>query len=303
MSPNILEETQVDTEAEHLDATMTAAEELEAVQRFAPQGEAGDLSNGGSFGGVRVAPQPADGRSINFRDRTPQKGRPSARRAWMWNGTESLLPLSWNPEGTQHDGGRRYLLKRFCLCCKQGGFRGVQCPNCAKTSCSRCASSTSRKMVIPLFYLKKESVPFPERFYGAIPCFLPLCVRTGDRGFRTEEEMRMHASSRHRKEYEAHRETLAARRTDDIEKLREELRQVRLQQFQPSPVAAPVATLAQPLPTPAAVLVQSPAGVALGVPSKRRVAGRGRQWTKGQREEASRKAKERLKNEAALAKA
>ena len=226
--PRVLAETEVDPTTEEVEATLTAAEEAEAHRRFAPAGDAPDLSDGGVIGGVTLRPM-HDGKTL-------QKGRPAARRGWMWNGTESLLPLAWNPDGTMHDGGRRYLLKRHCLCCHTGGFRGAQCPNCVKSNCAQCRGSTDRARVHTLangrvihgwiisnFYLRKEDVPFPARFYGSIPCFLAFCPRQGDKGFLTDQDMRVHARSRHRMEYQAHVETLAASRGDEMESMRKRL--------------------------------------------------------------------------------
>ncbi len=205
----LLEANQVDIANEEVDAVMTADEEAIARQRFARTENPGDLSDGGMVGGARLTPMQG-GRKL-------ERGRPAARMAWMWNGTESVLPLAWNPDGTVHDGARRYILKRHCRCCGLSGFRGMQCPVCVKKQCTRCGGSTDPKKVIPCFYLHKEDVPFPSRFYGSIPCFLTSCIRTGDRGFLTEEEMRMHARSRHRMEYQAYVETKTAARADQVE--------------------------------------------------------------------------------------
>ncbi len=211
----LLEANQVDIANEEVDAVMTADEEAIARQRFARTENPGDLSDGGMVSGARIRPMQANGR-LAERGK-PAQGRPAARMAWMWNGTESVLPLAWNPDGTVHDGARRYLLKRHCLCCNESGFRGMQCPVCAKKQCTRCGGSTEPKKIIPCFYLHKKDVPFPSRFYGNISCFLPSCIRTGDRGFLTEEEMRMHARSRHRMEYQAYVETKTAARADQVE--------------------------------------------------------------------------------------
>ena len=194
---------------------MTDAEEREARESFAIPGTAPDLSDGGRVGQARITPMQA-GKKL-------AKGRPAARRAWMWNGTETLLPLAWNPEGTMHDGARKYLLKRHCLCCHTGGFRGLQCPNCVKSNCDKCNASTDPKKIIPNFYLRKEDVPFPQRFYGSINCFLPTCPRRDSKGFLTEQDMRIHAASRHRMEYRAYMESLTAARADEVQSLREKV--------------------------------------------------------------------------------
>ena len=249
--PRLLEADEVDVASDTTDAMMTAAEEQEARERFAaPQNPVGDLSDGGRVGGVQVRPM-SNGKP------TP-KGRASARRAWNWQGSESYLPLAWNPEGTRHDGARRYMDKRFCLCCKQGGFRFTPgraqiCPNCAKNNCVTCNSGTDttkvhqlpngttvRGWIIRCFYLRKEDVPFPARFYGTIDCFLEGCIRSNGRGFRTEADMRLHARSRHRLEYQGWLESQAATRNDEVDSLRRQmdaLMTAQLTQAAPRPVA------------------------------------------------------------------
>lgn len=212
----LLKASEIDPANEAVDVQLSQAEEEAAARKqFAPTGTPGDLADGGMVNGVRLTP---------FQDGSPQgQGRPVARLAWMWNGTQSLLPLAYDPSGKTHDGGRKYLLKRACLCCNAAGFRGVTCPNCVKSHCTRCGGRPDAKKVISCFYLRKEDVPYPAKFYGSIPCFLAFCVRRDDRGFKTEEEMRMHARSRHRMEYQAHQETLTALRNDEVATLRSRL--------------------------------------------------------------------------------
>ena len=77
--------------------------------------------------------------------------------------------------------------------------------------------------IIPCFYLRKSQVPFPQRFFGEIACFLPFCPRQGSKGFKTMEDMRMHARTRHRMEYQAHMETIAANKADELDVLRARL--------------------------------------------------------------------------------
>lgn len=237
----LLEANEVDTENEAVDAVLTEAEEGIARRKFARTEQPGDLSDGGMVNGAMLRPMQADGR-LAERGKATQ-GRPAARRAWMWDGTETVLPLAYQPDGKSHDGARRYLLKRHCLCCNYGGFRGVQCPNCVKNQCNRCGASTVRAKIIPCFYLRQEDVPYPAKFYGSIPCFLSFCIRQGDRGFKTQEEMRMHARSRHRMEYQAYMETLAATRVDEITALRAQVDALMRGQMQTQPVAT-VATKA-----------------------------------------------------------
>ena len=212
----VLEPNQVDEVNEQVDAVLTLDEERIAARlgHYDQSQAAPDLSDGGMVGGVRVRPN---------RDKNITQGRPAARRAWMWNGTESLLPLAWNPDGTVHDGGRRYLTKRHCICCHSGGFRGVFCPNCRKNNCDKCRGSNVAKNIIPNFYLRKEDVPFPTRFFGSINCFLDMCPRRDSKGFLTEQDMRVHARSRHRMEYQAYTETIAEKRRDDMDVLKQQV--------------------------------------------------------------------------------
>jgi len=206
--PRLLEGDEVDLVEEQLDADME-----EAFQTVDPAGNFPDLSDGGKVGEATLHPM-AGGERI-------ARGRPSARQAWMWNGTESTLPLAWNPEGTRHDGARHYLRKRFCLCCHLGGFMGRQCPNCVKNNCQHCSRSTDSQKIIPCFYTDKEKVPFPQRFYGSINCFLLDCPRRDSQGFLSEEEMRFHARSKHKGQYEAYLEVLQGSEKSEVGRLRE----------------------------------------------------------------------------------
>lgn len=182
--------------------------------RLGPTDGAPDLSDGGVVNGVRVRPA---------RDKTVTKGRPAARRAWMANGTETLLPLAWDTDGKIHDSGARYFKKRLCLCCQRGGFKGSQCPDCVKKGCSLCNGSSDPKKIIPCFYRRKQDVPFPTRFYGSIDCFLAGCVRRGGQGFLTNADMRLHARSNHKLEYQAHLESIEADKKDEVTELRQRL--------------------------------------------------------------------------------
>ena len=217
----LLDPTEIDPITEQVEEVMDAAEEAAARKQFAYTPSPGDLSDGGVVNGVKVRPS---------RDKNITRGRPAARRAWMWNGTESVLPLAWNPEGNRHDGARHYLLKRHCLCCHSGGFFGRQCKRCVQSNCDRCAASTDtttaqkldngktvKGWIIPNFYLRKEEVPFQARFYGNINCFLDFCPRQGGKGFLTQEAMRVHAATRHKIEYQAYMDTIAANKVDQVE--------------------------------------------------------------------------------------
>lgn len=254
MTPRLLEENEIDREADALESSMTAAEEREAKAQFAslwaPTGNAPDLSDGGMVNGARLRPT-LNGRPV-------ARGRAAARRVWMWNGTESTVPLAWNPDGTRNDGGRSYLLKRYCLCCTAGGFRGLRCPACVKSNCDRCRASTSQEpqilpngkkvqgFLIQNFYLSKEEVPFPARFYGDIDCMFDFCPRRGGRGFKTEEDMRMHARSRHRTEYQVRQETLGAQRASELEDLRRQVAQLTEQALTRGPAVVPQRRVGRP---------------------------------------------------------
>lgn len=244
--PTLLENQQVDYLGEEVDVQLTAEEEAFETQRYRSTGVAPDLGDGGVVNGVRVRPN---------RDKTVTKGRAVARKAWMWNGTESLLPLAWDPEGKIHDGARRYLLKRHCLCCGVSGFRARQCPSCVKNDCNLCGGRPDPKTVIPCFYLRQSQVPFPSTVYGFIDCFLPSCIRTGARGFLTQLGMRMHARNRHKMEYQAHLETLAESRVDELQTLRDQVaelmqREVRRMDFSVPPVIHQGIVASPTLPQP-----------------------------------------------------
>ena len=258
--PQVLEE--LNLESDVLDAQMTEAEEAAAHASLAiPAGWAKDpdLSDGGQFGAVKLTPYVAG--------RPSEKGRPAARRAWSWTGAESLLPLAWNPDGTIHDGARRYLLKKACICCRKGGIKTAPgkvpvCPQCAKNNCGICRGGTDAVTVnqlkngksikgwlVPNFYLRLADVPFPEHVYGTIDCFLEACQRRGAFGFKTDADMRMHATSRHRVEYRVHQDSLAASKTDEVAELRAtgNALLLRLAGPQVAPVVqAPVAVVAIP---------------------------------------------------------
>ena len=212
----LLEESDVDTIAESIDVELSLAEERQAAALGQYQEHDGsDLSDGGRVGSVDVHPTEG-GRRV-------EKGRPSARRVWAWDGAESVIPLAWNPDGTSHDGGRRYLTKRHCLCCGISGFRGNQCKECDYNSCTKCNRGTDRSKIIPCFYLNKDDVPYAQRNYGNIPCFLQFCPRSGTQGFQTDEDMRLHARSRHRLEYAAMIEAQQANQKNEVEKLQEQI--------------------------------------------------------------------------------
>ena len=170
-----------------------------------------DLSDGGVVNGVKVRPA---------RDKTVTRGRAVARMAYNANGTESQLLLAYEPNGKNHDSAAAYFRKRLCLCCRRAGFKGQQCPDCLKRNCSLCNGSRDPKKIIPCFYRRREDAPFAVPIYGAIDCFLVSCVRRGELGFLTETDMRLHARSNHRMEYQAYTESQAASKVDEVAELR-----------------------------------------------------------------------------------
>ena len=227
--PNTLE-----LDAEELDEIMSPAEEqrMAELRPLSPSESTPDLSNGGRINGVNLYP-------VQDRERV-SKGRANSIRAWMWNGTETVLPLGWNPEGTTHNSAMPYREKRHCLCCHQGGFKKKQgkplfCPQCVKSNCRKCRAGTDtteqilptgkkiKGWIIPCFYLRQEDVPYPERFYGDIDCFLTSCVRRGALGFKTEAAMRFHARGMHRMEYLAHQESIASAKGDELDSLKKQM--------------------------------------------------------------------------------
>ena len=216
--PIILQPSDIDEAAEQEDMMLTAAEEEYEATRYTPTENPQDLSNGGTVNGIRVRPS---------KDSNITIGRANARQSWMWDGTESLLPLSWDSDGKIHNGAKYHFEKRHCVCCKFSGFRGRHCPRCIASGCAYCNGSSDPKKIIPNFYPKPELVPFPVKFYGSIDCFLPFCERRGDKGFKTEEDMRMHARTRHRMEYQTHLEVQTANKGDEMDILRNELAEMR----------------------------------------------------------------------------
>ena len=234
--PNVLEGAADQGELKEM---MSLEDEQAELAKFARNLAPGDLSNGGMVGGVQIIPQTADGRVPRGREArlNPQGGRPSARRAWMHDGTETLLPLAYEPSGKHHDGAMHYLRKRRCLCCNTGGFFGQQCPNCVKSGCANCRGSTDSSKIIRSFYLKKEDVPFPREFHGKIDCFLEGCPRRGALGFITRSDMMVHARGIHRMEYQAHLDSLSLDRNVELDSMRQQINELLARQVQPPAIA------------------------------------------------------------------
>ncbi len=149
-------------------------------------------------------------------------GRPAGARAFMWDGSETTIVLAWDIHGKVHDAGRRYLQKKHCLCCGFSGFL-EHCTKCRTETCGRCRNASDKKQIIPAIYLKESDVPFPQLLYGDTDCFLPTCTRKGDRGFRSLEEMHMHATGRHTAQWEAHQTAQQSRETSTVALLQQQL--------------------------------------------------------------------------------
>ena len=159
---------------------------------------------------------------VTNESRKASYGRPAGARAWMWDGTETTIVLAWDIHGKTHDGGRRYLQKKHCLCCGISGFR-EHCVKCRKETCQRCRSGNDKSQIIPAIYLKKADVPFTQELYGTVDCFLPSCTRRDDRGFRNLEEMHMHATGRHTAQWVAHQTAQESRETGQVALLQQQV--------------------------------------------------------------------------------
>ena len=221
--PVLLEDNELaDQEADALDAALTDTDIKAEEARFSgPLGPVGDLSRGGRAGQVNVYPNPERGPNGRL---APGQGRATARRAWMWDGTETTLTLGWNPEGTEHNGARPYLAKKHCHCCGYSGFRVTAkvpgCPQCIQNSCPRCQGGRDRSKVIPCFYLRRDKVPFPREVGTSVDCCIATCWRRDGNGFKDEPDMRFHARTKHRQEYQSYMESQASQRGNETAELR-----------------------------------------------------------------------------------
>ena len=245
--PRTLQETDIDPIAEQVDMDMLETGEVVAppVHAFSPDQRV-DLHDGGNLGGVRVVPLGDSGR-IEFDRAKREPGRPTTRMAWTWDGRATELPLAWTPSGKQHDGARKYLLKRHCMVCNFAGFYGNVCPACRKAGRPQRPGS-----ITPAYYLKKSQVPNPLQPFGSVDCFVRACPRRGEYGFHADIEMRQHAASRHRAEYRAYQEAATANAKTEVDLLREQINammaggRMMSQAPAPAPVAAPVEAQASP---------------------------------------------------------
>ena len=213
--PKAMTDTEIDLIAEEVDQQMmdTGEEPNAPRHKVDLSGNFGDLSNGGTVGQARVIPVGDSGRVI-FDKKLREAGRATVRNVWRWDGTPSTIPLAYEPSGKRHDGGRKYLLKRHCVICNYGGFYGPVCPQCRKDGREIAPPA-------PLYYLKREQVPNPQRYFGDFDCFVPTCIRRGKYGFISEEQMREHAMSKHVREYRAHQDSQQAGSAREIASLRE----------------------------------------------------------------------------------
>lgn len=228
-TPKALDSSEIDRATVEVDEAI----EANAFPVITSATVVGDLSDGGRVGDATVMP--------TRKGVVQAKGRATVMGGWRWDGTPTTMTLAWNPEGTSHDYARHYLIKRHCFCCHFGGFTGSRCPMCVKNHCSKCIGSddtetiqtfqngdTLKGWIGAQNYTVKERVPMPVRFYGDIPCFLPLCPRTGTQGFQTQQDMRMHARMRHRLEYQSHTDALQESKTDETIELRKRVDELML---------------------------------------------------------------------------
>ena len=158
-------------------------------------------------GTVTVAPSGyGDELRKNRNQRTPIQNfsvRPSSIQLFSWNGVPSQVPIAYGPGGS-NPSISRYLRKKHCNTCQHNGFIGRYC------GFPQCGSSD----VVSYFYPDYESVPVKTNWYGDVPC---LCSQDGEMvgecprdgrevngrltGFLSTQQMLMHATSKHMREY------------------------------------------------------------------------------------------------------
>lgn len=128
--------------------------------------------------------------------------RPSSLQMFAWNGVPSNVPIAYGPGGSSPTISR-YLRKRHCNTCMHNGFIGRACTQCGSAD------------VVSFYYLNYEQVPVKTNFYGKIACLcsqsgemIGECPRSGEfvngayTGFLSQQQMLMHASSKHLNEYQ-----------------------------------------------------------------------------------------------------
>jgi hypothetical protein len=143
---------------------------------------------------------------------------------FAWNGSPSEIPIAYQPGGT-NPSISRYLRKKHCNSCGANGFITPFCPTCTSSD------------VIQYFYRDFASVPNKINWYGEVPC---LCSQFGEMtgecprdgrilkdeftGFLSNQQMLMHATSKHPREYSVW-QTISAGKPAvaevDVDKLRE----------------------------------------------------------------------------------
>jgi hypothetical protein len=127
--------------------------------------------------------------------------RPSSVTLFAWNGVPSEVPIAYEPGGA-NPSISRYLRKKHCQAC---GLNGFITPHCI-----RCNSGE----VIQFFYQNYDAVPSKRDWYGDVACICSSegemggeCPRDGvtrvdqKTGFLSPQQMLMHASSKHPREY------------------------------------------------------------------------------------------------------
>tara|TARA_Y100000310_G_C20670257_1_gene809884 strand:+ start:769 stop:1539 length:771 start_codon:yes stop_codon:yes gene_type:complete len=152
--------------------------------------------------------------------------RPSSVSLFNWNGVPSEVPIAYQPGGS-NPSISLYLRKKHCNSCQANGFILTFCPTCGSQD------------VIRFYYSKYEDVPVKTNWYGDILCLCSQfgemqgsCPRDGRErdgqktGFLSEQQMLMHASSKHPREYgiwATLRQTAPLAPQVDTDKLRAEI--------------------------------------------------------------------------------
>jgi len=152
--------------------------------------------------------------------------RPTSVSLFNWDGVPSEVPIAYQAGGS-NPSISRYLRKKHCNDCQANGF--------ITTFCSACGSQD----VVRFYYSRYEDVPVKTNWYGEIRC---LCSQLGEMqgncprdggtrdgqptGFLSEQQMLMHASSKHPREYGiwvTMRQTASLAPQVDVDKLRAEV--------------------------------------------------------------------------------
>lgn len=136
------------------------------------------------------------------------EARPSAITLYSWNGSPSEVPIAYKAGGTDPSISR-YLRKKHCNACSHAGFITPYCTKCGSQD------------VIRYYYVDYDQVPVKTNWYGAVPCLCSPagemagdCPRDGTTrdnqltGFLHKQQMLMHATSKHPREYGIWRDTM-----------------------------------------------------------------------------------------------